>query len=154
VRDDPGEEIVCGENLKDRCRYRKPEKAHEAHGDNIGRDRNPIVFDASVNMPSEDVLIDGPPMPAKPPLAERQTSNGLLLLFGTKKPPGLATLTRFQPFVDSSIFGRLGPAAFTQPRLRRATGASSFKPKSSGSRFTAGAFGFFDLIKYSDRPET
>jgi hypothetical protein len=62
VRDDPGEEIVCGENLKDRGRYRKPEKAHEAHGDNIGRDRNPIVFDARVNMPSEDVLIDGPPM--------------------------------------------------------------------------------------------
>jgi hypothetical protein len=41
----------------------------------------------------------------------------------------LLTLTRFQPFVDSSIFGRLGPAAFTQPRLHPAAGASSFKPK-------------------------
>jgi hypothetical protein len=154
VRDDPGEEIVCGENLKDRAVIANPRKLTRHTATTSGEtETRSCLMPASI-MPSKDVLIDGPPMPAKPPLAERQTSDGLLLLFGTKKPPGLATLTRFQPFVDSSIFGRLGPAAFTQPRLRRATGASSFKPKSSGSRFTAGAFGFFDLIKYSDRPET
>jgi hypothetical protein len=45
------------------------------------------------------------------------------------KATRLLTLTRFQSFVASTIFGRLGPAAITQPQLRPAAGASSFRSK-------------------------
>jgi hypothetical protein len=81
-------------------------------------------------MPSEDVLIDGPSMPAKAASGRKADDQRAAFAFWDKKPPVSLTLTRFQPFIDSSIFGRLGPAAFTQSRLRPAAGASSFKPKS------------------------